>query len=310
MGSGETLGQRLGRSYAKRRIEIETANETYHSSSGIELFGVYFSDATIRRVLKLTGLYRRGCRNAQEIQVKHNVINAPIPQAFDGFTILQLSDLHIDMNPSIIARLESILPSITYDLCVMTGDYRGKSSGPFEAALAGMAQIRACLKEPIYGVLGDHDTIRMVPRLEMMGIRMLLNESVGIKRGTHLIHLAGIDDDHYFHVADIAKAASEIPAGAFSILLSHTPKVYGEAAHARFNLLLSGHTHGGQICLPGGIALTLEARLPRYMGAGPWKYERMLGYTSQGTGSSIVPVRFNCPPEITLHHLQSCRAAS
>jgi predicted MPP superfamily phosphohydrolase len=67
--------------------------------------------------------------------------------------------------------------------------------------------------------------------------------------------------------------------------------------------MLSGHTHGGQICLPGGIPVTLEAVLPRYMGSGAWKYRDMTGYTSVGAGSSVVPVRLNCPPEITLHHL-------
>ncbi|MGD0533342.1 MAG: hypothetical protein ABSA62_14025 [Methyloceanibacter sp.] len=87
----------------------------------------------------------------------------------------------------------------------------------------------------------------------------------------------------------------------FSILISHTPEVYRHAAHADFNLLLSGHTHGGQICLPGGIPITLHSVLPRSMGSGAWKYHD-IGYTSVGAGSSVVPVRFNCPPEITLHH--------
>jgi predicted MPP superfamily phosphohydrolase len=84
--------------------------------------------------------------------------------------------------------------------------------------------------------------------------------------------------------------------------ISHTPEVYRQAADADFNLLLSGHTHGGQICLPGGIPITLNSVLPRSMGSGPWKYHDMIGYTSVGAGSSVVPVRFNCPPEITLHH--------
>ena len=102
---------------------------------------------------------------------------------------------------------------------------------------------------------------------------------------------------------NIEKAASAIPLDQFSILISHTPEVYRQAADAKFNLLLSGHTHGGQICLPGGFPITLDSVLPRSMGSGAWKYHDMLGYTSVGAGSSVVPVRFNCPPEITLHHL-------
>ena len=93
---------------------------------------------------------------------------------------------------------------------------------------------------------------------------------------------------------------------SFSILLSHTPEVYRQAAHAGFDLMLSGHTHGGQICLPGGVPLTLDSGC-RAIGAGAWRYDAMAGYTSVGAGSSIVPVRFNCPPEITLHRLHRSR---
>src|ERR1019366_9491029 len=105
-----------------------------------------------------------------------------VPKAFDGFRILHLSDLHTDMSQQAMTRLLDLLPSLEYELCVLTGDYRGKSFGPFNQCLAGMAQLREALNEPIYGVLGDHDTIRMVPDLEAMGIRMLLNECVVIER--------------------------------------------------------------------------------------------------------------------------------
>ena len=133
---------------------------------------------------------------------------------------------------------------------------------------------------------------------------MLLNESVVIERGAARIFLAGIDDAHFYRADNIEKAASGIPIGACSILLSHTPEVYQRAAHAGFNVTLSGHTHGGQICLPGGIPIELNAKLPRCMGAGAWQYQSMIGYTSVGAGTSAVQVRFNCPPEVTLHYLE------
>ena len=176
--------------------------------------------------------------------------------------------------------------------------------GPFDAALDGLARVRSHLKDPVYGVLGNHDTIRMVPGLEEMGIRMLLNECERILRGDQAIYLAGIDDAHYYRVDNIEKAASEIPDNGFSILLSHTPEIYRQAAHGGFDLFVSGHTHGGQICLPGSIPITLDSVLPRHMGSGPWKHRDMVGYTSVGVGTSVVPVRINCLPEITLHHLQ------
>ena len=200
-----------------------------------------------------------------------------------------------------------ILVSLDYDLCILTGDYRAKTYGPYDATLVGMAKLRTALKGTIYGVLGNHDTICLVPGLEDMGIKVLLNESESIERHGERIHLAGIDDAHFYRVDNIEKAAASIPHEDFSVLISHTPEIYRQAAHADFNLLLSGHTHGGQICLPGGIPITLDSVLPRSMGWGPWQYHGMIGYTSVGAGSSVVPVRFNCPPEITLHHLHRSR---
>src|SRR5258708_23395818 len=301
------LEQRLGRVHARQRLGIEQEHEQRVFGDGINFFDLenwYSIHSVIRNSLKLRGLYWRGCRNAERIQVRHNLIErADIPALFNGFTILHISDLHVDMNEGAMRCLIELLDDVSYDLCVLTGDYRGKTFGPFDGALEGMARIRPHLKGPVYGVLGNHDTIRMVPGLEEMGIRMLLNECEHILRGDQAIYLAGIDDAHYYRVDNIEKAASDIPDNGFSILLSHTPEIYRQAAHAGFDLLLSGHTHGGQICLPGSIPITLDSVLPRHMGSGPWKHREMVGYTSVGVGTSIVPVRLNCLPEITLHHL-------
>ena len=302
------LEVRLGRLHAKQRLGIETDHEVQIFGQGINFFHIenwYSIHSVIRTTLKLMGLYWRGRKNAEKIQVKHNhIAMKTLPSRFNGFTLLHISDLHVDMNEGAMGRLTELLPDLTYDVCVLTGDYRGKTFGPFDATLAGLARVRSHIKRPVYGVLGNHDTIRMVPGLEQMGIRMLLNECEVISRGDEAIYLAGIDDAHYYRVDNIEKAASEISDNGFSILLSHTPEIYRQAAHAGFDLLLSGHTHGGQICLPGSIPISLDSVLPRYMGSGPWKYHDMVGYTSVGVGSSIVAVRINCLPEITLHHLQ------
>src|SRR6476659_1536599 len=305
------LERRLGRLHARQRLGIETDHEAQIFGQGINFFHIenwYSIHSVIRMTLKLMGLYWRGRKNAEQIQVRHNHIGMKtLPSRFNGFTLLHISDLHADMNAGAMRRLTELLPDTTYDVCVLTGDYRGKTFGPFDAALEGLARVRSHLKGPVYGVLGNHDTIRMVPGLEEMGIRMLLNECEAVSRGGEAIFLAGIDDAHYYRVDNIEKAASEIPVNGFSILLSHTPEIYRQAAHAGFDLLLSGHTHGGQICLPGSIPITLDSVLPRQMGAGAWRYRDMIGYTSVGAGSSIVAVRFNCPPEITLHRLCQSR---
>ena len=302
------LEQRLGRLHARQRLGIETDHEAQIFGQGLTFFHLenwYSARSIIRNTLKLTGLYWRARRNAERIIVKHNDIAfKDLPPLFDGFTILHISDMHVEMNEVAMQRLSELVGEMRYDLCVLTGDYRAETFGAFEAALDGVGRVRSHLRGPIYGVLGNHDTIQMVPGLEAMGIRMLLNECEVIARGDQRIHLAGIDDAHFYRVDNIEKAALQIPDGEFSILLSHTPEIYRQAAHANFNLMLSGHTHGGQICLPGSIAITLGAALPRRMGAGPWQHHNMIGYTSVGAGSSVVPVRLNCPAEVTLHCLR------
>jgi uncharacterized protein len=303
------LEQRLGRLHAQQRFGIETDHEAQIFGQGRNFFHLenwYSVHSVIRTILKLTGLYWRGRRNAERIVVKTNNIQcARLPPLFDGFTILHISDTHVDMSQRAMRHLCELVTGLKYDVCVLTGDYRGKTFGPYDAALKGMAQITKHLKQPIFGVLGNHDTIQMLPGLEEMGIRMLQNECETVRRGEQAIFVAGIDDAHYFRVDNIEKAGAPIPEGAFAVLLSHTPEIYRQAAHAGFDLLLSGHTHGGQICLPGSIPLTLSSALPRRMGAGAWRHCNMIGYTSVGAGSSVVAVRFNCPPEITLHRLCS-----
>jgi uncharacterized protein len=302
------LEQRLGRLHARQRLGIETDHEAQIFGQGLNFFHIenwYSVHSAIRGVLKLSGLYGRGCRNAERIVVRTNdVTSAKLPPRFDGFTILHISDTHADISRRAMQRLVELVDGLTYDVCVWTGDFRGATYGPYEAALQETADIVGRLRQPIYGVLGNHDTIRMLPGLEAMGLRMLQNECETIRRGGEAVHLAGIDDAHYFRVDNIEKAAAPVPEGAFAILLSHTPEIYRQAAHAGFDLLLSGHTHGGQICLPGSRPLTLSSALPRQLGAGAWHHGKMAGYTSVGAGCSVVPVRFNCPPEITLHRLR------
>jgi predicted MPP superfamily phosphohydrolase len=302
------LELRLGRIHAKQRLGIEKDHQAQAFGQGLNflhLENMPVSQAVIEGILRLSGIYWRGRANARKIQVRKNEVTSSfLPATFDNFTILHLSDLHVELNPHTMDEVGRLVRELRYDLCVLTGDYRGETFGVFEISLASLLELRKLIKGDAFGVLGNHDSILMIPDLEDIGIRMLLNEHIAIERGGARIYLAGIDDAHFYRMDNIEKAAAEIPEEAFSILLSHTPEIYRQAAHAGFDLLLSGHTHGGQICLPGGIPIILEAELPRSMARGSWKYGDMAGYTSAGAGSSVVPVRFNCPPEITLHRLR------
>src|SRR4029079_978314 len=141
--------------------------------------------------LMATGLYWRGLSNAAKVDIRHNrIVSSRLPKAFDALTIIQLSDLHVEMSEAAMERVVDLLRESRYDVCVLTGDYRGRTCGPYDTTLAGMARVIAALKGPIYGVLGNHDTICMVPGLEAMGITMLLNESDVIVRGGQRLHLA------------------------------------------------------------------------------------------------------------------------
>ena len=108
-----------------------------------------------------------------------------------------------------------------------------------------------------------------------------------------------------YEVDDLAKAARDLRPDIPGILLSHTPEIYSQAAASGFQFMLSGHTHGGQICLPGGFPLLLNARCPRSLCMGAWRYKTLQGYTSRGVGVSGVDVRFNSPGEIVIHQIHA-----
>jgi hypothetical protein len=303
----QQLEQRLGPVHARQRLGIESEREHRVIGEGLTLFhpeNWYSSHRLIEYCLRLAGLYRRGYRNTLDIRVRRNeVVIADLPPGFDGFTVLHMSDLHADLNPPAMRALSELVAGLEYDICVLTGDYRAATSGPYEPSLRAMAGLLTQLKQPVYGVFGNHDSIRMLPGMEAMGVRMLMNEHARLERGKDAIFLVGVDDPHYYRVDNLAGAAAGVPVDAVSILLSHTPEIYRQAAHAGFRLMLCGHTHGGQICLPGGIPMTLDSKCPRYMGSGAWRYLDMPAFTTVGAGSCIVPVRLNCPPEVVIHRL-------
>ncbi|MEN8109143.1 MAG: metallophosphoesterase [Pseudomonadota bacterium] len=303
----EVLQQRVGRVHLQQRLGIEQDYEHKVFGQGRNFFHIenwYSLHSVIRNSLRLLLLHGRGKRNARAIRLRHNDIRLPgLAKDFAGYTILQISDPHLDMAPDFPHALIEAVREVDYDLCVITGDFRADTFGPWAPAIGAMRQVRTHLQGDVYAILGNHDTIRMVPDLEAMDIRVLLNEHVQLERGGAGIYLAGIDDPHYYRADNLEKAADPIPNGAVSVLLAHSPEVYRHAAHADFDLMLCGHTHGGQICLPGGFPIMCNVRCPRAYCAGSWQYHNLQGYTSAGSGACIVDVRLNCPPEITLHHL-------
>lgn len=257
--------------------------------------------------LDLTRLRSAGERSCLEHEVRHVVVGCPgLPAAFDGFRLLQLSDIHSDGLPGLPAAICGKLKGLEADLCVLTGDYRFEVSGPCHNVYSAMQEIVAAVRSPcgIVGILGNHDFYEEAVALEGMGVHMLINQSVEISRGGESLWIGGVDDPHYYGCDDLDAALTGIPPGAFTVLLVHSPELYREAQARGVGLYICGHTHAGQLCLPLLGPLLLNARCPRKLCAGLWNYKGMAGYTSAGAGSSMVPVRFCCPPEITVIELK------
>jgi predicted MPP superfamily phosphohydrolase len=294
--------------HARRRLEIEIDLEARIATRRLPdwVYHGVKSPAVIRFCLQAAGLWRRARRNALDIHIVEHELPLPnLDRAFDGFTLLHLTDLHIDFTDGGLPAVLERVRGLAYDIVVMTGDFRAKTYGPIDAALDGMRALCQQLRAPMYAVLGNHDSIRMVAPLQAMGLRVLINESVELHRGAAALTLGGIDDAHFFGLDDVDAAGRARRPHVPSVLLSHSPEAYRDAERVGFDAMLCGHTHGGQICLPGGLPMALDARMPRRFGRGRWRHGKMLGYTSAGVGTSIVEARLNCPPEITLHRLRS-----
>jgi predicted MPP superfamily phosphohydrolase len=145
-------------------------------------------------------------------------------------------------------------------------------------------------------------------RLPELGIRCLMNESFPLTQDGEEILVVGVDDPQHYQTHDLDFCRTEVASATTSILLSHTPEICREAADCGFDLMLSGHTHGGQLCLPGGIPLIGHiGSAPRKVIRGEWHMGDLQGYTSSGIGCSSIDVRLNCPPEITIHILRRHR---
>jgi predicted MPP superfamily phosphohydrolase len=305
----QAYAKRLGeREFAARMLAEKHMRESRGEGQGKGMFclehkiDIY---ALIRFCLKISGLWKRAVRNYFDIQVVRNEVRvAHLPPEFDGYTILQLTDLHADLHPDFPARVKEVIAPLQYDCLALTGDFRTCIFGDHSGATAATIDIVSQVESPIFAILGNHDCLAKVPAMEEAGIRFLLNEHVVLRRGGAELYLIGIDDPNYYKTHNLVRALAGVPEHATKVLLSHAPQTYAEAAAAGIDLQLSGHTHGGQICLPGGYIIMHDGSSPRRLLAGAWQEGRLQGYTSRGTGASGLPVRLNCPSEVTLHTLR------
>lgn len=279
------------------RFFTKTAKRKFHIENTSLL------PATIEFLLTITSTKSIGLKNAENIKLNRIEFEFEnLPEKFHGTKLFFLSDLHIDAIDSLAEKIISISEKVQYDFCILGGDYRFRVRG--NAALAERKLDNLILhlkgKAQIFGILGNHDEYSIAEHLEESGVKMLINESVSLENGQDKIHLVGLDDCHYYAAHDLEQAESNIPAEAFKIIICHSPEFYKEASRSNYSLYIAGHTHGGQICLPGGVAVIRGASIRRNMVKGKWNHRQMKGYTSVGAGVSCVPARFFCPPEVAL----------
>ncbi len=242
-----------------------------------------------------------------------------LPQAFDGFSIAQLSDFHYEHHISVtpIRKAVEMANGLHPDLIVLTGDFvtvpvlEGLSGNVrrFAEAAEPCARLLQDLRAPMgrFGVLGNHDggsdPARVTRALHDHGMPVLTNRAVPLERGKDRIWLAGIDDVLEGR-PDVAQALANIPAAELTILLAHEPDFADEASLTPVDLQLSGHSHGGQVWIPGIGAPWLPPLARRYP-RGLYKVRDLTLYTNFGLGTIHAPIRINCPPEITFITLRS-----
>ncbi len=252
-------------------------------------------------------------RNALNVQLtQHPLLLPTLPEAFDGFRILHLSDLHFGTLPGLETVVRRLIAKQSVDLAIITGDLSNRCIRShhihFNSMLAALDRLWESIQsaEGLMMVLGNNDSAELVPHLEKRGIQLLINETVTLHRGENTIYITGLDDVHRFRtpMAEMAleqTTATNIKNAPFQIALVHSPEMADRASGAGYSLYLSGHSHGGQICLPGGKPLITHLSKPfRHLASGSWRYGNMLGFTSRGTGASLPPWRFNCLGEVAL----------
>jgi predicted MPP superfamily phosphohydrolase len=250
-----------------------------------------------------------GVRNASRIRlVRHEIPVMGLPTPFDGYRILHLSDFHIDLVPQLIEATNTVLEGVETDLAILTGDYHAHY-GQDDARLAQpFSRIFGAIRsqDGIVGILGNHDSADMADILSSIGATMLVNETVVLRRDGEEICITGTDDVHHYWSPAARRALEAAPPDRVRIALVHTSELAADAAALGYSLYLTGHTHGGQVCLPGGFPL-ITMGMRREYAAGLWRIGDMTGHTSRGIGASCVPLRYNCPPEIALITLKSAQ---
>jgi predicted MPP superfamily phosphohydrolase len=224
-----------------------------------------------------------------------------------GFTIALLSDIHssVFMPRDEMERYAAIVNSLNADLIVVPGDFVNSQVNEVYPFAEAFQVLRA--PHGVYGVLGNHDFyagVEPVAReVDACGIRLLRNDKITISKDGGTFYLIGVDDVGRRNTAPILidEAIGDAPLAVPRILLCHRPYYLKDAADKKIDLVLSGHTHGGQVVFGQfGDVVIAPARIASKYVAGKYQEGNTHMYVTSGIGTVGLPVRLNCPPEITM----------
>ncbi len=239
----------------------------------------------------------------------YKVESGELPEAFDGFRICQVSDLHNDELGEDSERLIDAIKDTEPDIILLTGDLIDRTRTNIDAAITFAKQ--AVKIAPTYYINGNHeasipeDYAVLKEKLIAGGVAVLENESVTVERGGEYIRIIGLNDQNFgcIHSND-SLCEMRGDEGDLSILLAHRPTDFPQYAACGFDLVFSGHLHGGQFRLPflGGLYAPSYGFFPEYDG-GLYEREDSVLIVSRGVGNSSFPIRFNNPREIVLVEL-------
>ncbi|MCI0721570.1 MAG: metallophosphoesterase [Acidobacteria bacterium] len=248
----------------------------------------------------------------REIEVtRHSVGLRNLPPAFDGFRVVHLSDIHHSKYVSFNAvyRMVALANRQRADLVFLTGDYVTWSKKYITPMAEALRDLKA--RHGVFGVLGNHDTRvdgdAVTRALRKVGIQVLRNASARVDYRGQSLWLSGVDEYSYGQ-SDVAKALHGLPSTAPRILLAHNPEIIALATEYQVDFVAAGHTHGGQVKLPGlkslnSITQPNQEFLEGFVSAG-----RTQMYISRGLGKVVVPLRIKCPAEIPVYTLRSSSA--
>ena len=247
------------------------------------------------------------------IQVeKINIEMANLPEAFGGVKIVHLTDLHsfgFDKREKMVLEM---VGEIDPDFVFITGDFVDRKTKDIDSVQEFWQELGDQYKGKIFGVLGNHeyknenaDSDSLEELLEKSGIVILDNENQKIFQDDEYIYLVGVDDPDTGN-DDLKKAATATEENIPKILLAHSPDIVNDPdslKEEKINLILAGHTHGGQIKIPFIRPFWVPTKNRGKYASGSFEIGDTCLYVNRGVGLSVFPIRFNCPPEITLIEL-------